>query len=445
MEGDGGSSRGAWGSQLGFLLAAIGGAVGLGNMWRFSATASSSGGAAFVVVYIALTFLVGVPLLLAELAIGRRAAMSPIGALRRVAGRSWVPAGYMFVAGGFVIFSFYSVIAGWAVRYGVEALLSGLPVEPGQHFGNIATGPAAALYHVGFVALTALVVMGGVRAGIERAALILMPTLFLMLVGLAVWAATLAGAAEGYSFYLAPRFDELLNLKILGDAAAQTYFSLSLGMGAMLTFASYLGKNHDLGRESGIIAVADFSVAFAAGLVTFPIVFALGFSDQVIGLTADEAEGVLFIALPGAFALMGDLGRGIGVLFFAALSVAALTSTISLLEVLVSSVIDEMHVERKKATMAVGLGVALLGIAPAYSLRVLASMNEIAGGLLLGLGAFLITIAVGWFMHDPVAELADGAGPLTRKLLPGWYFLIRFVMPVITGFVFYSMIVSSLR
>ncbi|RMH20159.1 MAG: sodium-dependent transporter, partial [Gemmatimonadetes bacterium] len=406
------NDRGTWGSELGFLLAAVGSAVGLGNMWRFSATASTSGGAAFVMLYLVLTFVIGVPLLMCELALGRRMRLSPIGALRGAAGPKWVPLGILFVISGFVIFAFYAVIAGWAVRYGVEALIWGLPENPGTRFGEIATGPTAAVYHVFFVLITAFIVAAGVKTGIEKAAKILMPLLFAILVGLAIWAFTLPGAGAGYEYYLKPDFSHLLDPQILSNAAGQTYFSLSLGMGAILTFASYMGKKHDIGKESTIIALADFGVAFMAGLVVFPVVFALGFQDQVIGLSASDAEGVLFIALPGAFGTMGFWGRVVGVTFFLALSVAALTSTISLLEVVVSSVIDELGWDRKKATWIIAAGIALLGLLPAFNIQWLVQMNSIAGELFLAIGAFLTAIVVGWFMKDPVSELAEGASPL---------------------------------
>jgi neurotransmitter:Na+ symporter, NSS family len=432
--------RGSWGSEMGFLLAAVGSAVGLGNMWRFSATASSSGGAAFVVLYIALTFIVGIPLLMSELAIGRRSKLSPVGALRKVAGPGWVPLGWLFVAAGFIIFSFYGVIAGWAVRYGIEAVLSGLPADPAAHFNDIASGMPAALYHIGFTALTVGVVMAGVKGGIERASMILMPTLFGILILMAIWAFTLDGSGAGYEYFLSPDWGQMFHPNNIADAAGQTYFSLSLGMGALITFASYLGKKNNLPKESGIIAFADFAVAFMAGLVVFPVVFALGFDNLVIGLGANQAEGVLFIALPAAFQAMGSFGRIVGVLFFFGLSVAALTSTISLLEVVVSSVIDEFDVSRKKASILIGAGIAIVGIAPAYKISILGQMNSIAGELFLGIGAFLTVIIVGWVMDDPVAELEEGCSGFLAKSLPLWRFVVKFILPLITGAVLVIMI-----
>jgi NSS family neurotransmitter:Na+ symporter len=432
--------RGTWGTEFGFILAAVGSAVGLGNMWRFSATAAGSGGAAFVMLYIALTFIIGIPLLMCELSIGRRTKLSPIGALRGVAGPAAVPLGFLFVLAGFVIFSFYGVIAGWAVRYGIEAVLTGLPTDAAAHFSGMASGTPAALYHVGFVALTVGVVMAGVKGGIEKAAIYLMPLLFGILVLLAIWAGTLDGAGAGYAYYLAPDFSLLMDPGTIADAAGQTYFSLSLGMGALITFASYMGKGNNLGKESTIVAFADFAVAFMAGMVVFPIVFALGFDSLVIGLGAGDAEGVLFIALPAAFQSMGGFGRFLGIVFFFALSVAALTSTISLLEVVVSSFIDEFNLDRKKASLIVGAGIAVIGLAPAYDISILAMMNSIAGELALGIGAFATVIIVGWVMHNPIEELEQGASPMVKSTLPIWYFVVRFILPIITGAVLFLMI-----
>jgi NSS family neurotransmitter:Na+ symporter len=285
-----------------------------------------------------------------------------------------------------------------------------------------------------------MVVSAGVQKGIERAALLLMPLLFLILIGLAIWVSGLDGTGPGYVYYLAPAWSDLLDPGVVADAAGQTYFSMSLGMGASLTFASYMRDDANLMKEGTIIAFSDFSVAFTAGLVVFPVVFALGFSDQVIGLGASEAEGVLFIALPGAFATMGFAGRILGLVFFSALSVAALTSTISLLEVVVSSVIDEWRVPRRTAAVGAGGLVVLLGLAPSFSLSVLSLMNTVAGEMALALGAFLTVIAVGWFVQNPDEELRKGGNATTRGLAPGWLAVVRFVLPVVTGAVLAFMI-----
>ena len=248
-------ARERWSSQLGFTLAAVGSAVGLGNMWRFSYMAAENGGAAFVVLYVLMTAVVGLPVMLAELTIGRGAARSPIQALVHYGGAAWRPLGGLFVLSGFVILGYYSVISGWTVRYAVEALFQGFPTDAGAAFGEISEGWDAAAWHLGFMVATTIVVAGGIRGGIERAALVLMPVLGLLVIGLAIYASTLEGAGAGYAYYLQTDFAEILSFDVAKDAAGQAFFSLSLGMGAILTYSSYLERDHDLPREAILVAV----------------------------------------------------------------------------------------------------------------------------------------------------------------------------------------------
>ncbi|NNM03806.1 MAG: sodium-dependent transporter, partial [Gemmatimonadetes bacterium] len=198
-------------TRAGFILAAVGSAVGLGNMWRFPYVAAEGGGAAFVFLYIILTLSIGIPLMLSEFSVGRGARLSPIGALRKLGGGSWSLLGYMYVITGFIILAYYSVIAGWVVRYGVDGILSGFPANPGDHFGVVTTGMSPIVYHLLVMATTIFIVSMGVKKGIERAALILMPVLFGILILLAIWAFTLDGAMEGYAVYLRPSFSELMD------------------------------------------------------------------------------------------------------------------------------------------------------------------------------------------------------------------------------------------
>lgn len=426
---------------MGFILAAVGSAVGLGNMWRFSYVAAEGGGAAFVVLYVALIFIVGVPILLAEMALGRSTRLSPMGALRAAGGKAWVPMGALFVLTGLLILSYYSVIAGWTVRYAIEALAGGFPGNPGEHFGEIASGRDALAYHLGFMAVTIAVVTVGIRGGIEKAALVLMPVLFLILAGLAVWAYTLDGAAAGYSFYLRPSIEELLNPAILSDAAGQAFFSLSLGMGAMLTFASYLSRDENLNREATVISISDFMVAFIAGLVVFPVIFHLGLQDQV----SESTVGALFISLPGAFTAMGPAGRVVGTLFFVALAVGALTSAISLLEVVVSSVMDELRVARRTAAIAVGTIIAGIGVFPALSLDLLGILDQLAGTLFLVVGALGISIFVGWRMKGAEDELRQGASGLFLKVVPAVMFMLRWVVPPIIALVLVTTVQDTIQ
>ena len=431
------ASREAFGSRAGFILAAAGSAVGLGNMWRFSYQASEGGGAAFVLLYIMMTLMLGIPLMLAEFGLGRRGQLTPIGALRRLAGRGWSRVGYVFVIGGGLILSYYSVIAGWTVRYAIESIWHGFPGDSGAHFGKVASGSGAIAFHLGFMTATIVIVMAGIKSGIERVSFVLMPALFLIVIGLALWAFTLDGAGAGYAVYLQPDLDELMNPSVWRAAAAQAFFSLSLGMGAMLTFASYLGKDQDLPGAATIVAFTDFSVAFIAGLVVFPVIYSLGLQ----GAVSQSTVGALFIALPGAFDAMGAVGRVVGLFFFVALAVGAITSTIALLEVVAASVIDEFGISRRAAALGAGLVITLLGVLPATNLDLLGLMDKIAGELMLIAGVLVISILAAWILRRDVAEeLATGASPFWKRQVPRIMAVLRwFVPPVVTVILFFSL------
>jgi neurotransmitter:Na+ symporter, NSS family len=436
-----GAGREQWGSRFGFIMAAVGSAVGLGNMWRFPYGAAEHGGAAFVLLYILITFLVGIPIMIAEFGIGRSTRLSPIGALRRTGGSAWVPAGYLFVAAGFLILAYYSVIAGWVSRYAIEAILTPWPADAGAYFNDVSGSWTAIAYHLGFMGLTLLIVGGGVKAGIERVSSIAMPILAVILIGIAVWATTLTGSGAGYSYYLTPSFEELLSLETLASAASQAFFSLSLGMGAMLTFASYLSRNTNLPRESTIIAFSDFGVAFTAGLVVFPVIFALGLQNAV----SDSTIGALFIAIPGAFVAMGAVGRVIGILFFVALFIGAITSAIALLEVVVSSVIDEWKIDRRKASLVMGVVIALIGILPASNINILGAMDAIASEVFLPLGGLVLALLVGWGPgRKHVDEYFEGASPAVRSVMGGWLWTLRVVVPPLLVIVLYTTIPTAI-
>ena len=424
--------REQWASRLGFLLAAVGSAVGLGNMWRFPYLAAEHGGAAFVALYLLLTLLVGLPVMLAEFVVGRGARRSPVGALVHFGGRAWRPLGWLFVASGFLILAYYSVIAGWTLRYALTALTGGFPEDASAFFGAVASGPGAIAWHVIFMGLTIAIVAGGVRSGIERSSVVLMPLLFVLVIGLALYAATLDGGSAGYRFYLATDFREILSVEVLSVAAGQAFFSLSLGMGAMMTYASYLTHHEHLPNEALVVALCDFGVAFVAGLAVFPMIFALGLSGEV----AESTVGALFITLPKAFAGMGGAGRVVGVLFFVVLAVGALTSAISLLEVVVASAIDRLGWGRPRSAVLLGLAVTLLGVPAALSLDVLGRMDQIAGNLFLVLGALALALFVGWVMRDPMAEARKGAEGVRWFFL--WRWLLRIPVPLVLAVVLYQ-------
>ncbi len=435
------AGRERFGTRLGFVLAAVGSAVGLGNMWRFPYQASEGGGAAFVVAYVFMVFLIGVPMMLAEFAAGRSARLSALGAVKRIGGRAWIPLGLLFVGTCVIILAYLSVITGWAIRYALDAALLGFSPTPAGRYAEVATGAPAIGFHLVSMAITIGIVVFGVRKGIERASVLLMPTLFLLLIGLAIWAATLPNAAAGYRFYLSPSVREVLDPVVLQGAAAQAFYSLSVGMGIMITYSSYLSSEESLGRESAIIAISDFSVAFIAGLVVFPIVFALGLSDEV----GESTMGTLFISLPGAFVQMGAVGRLVGTAFFLALVVAAITSAVSLLEVVSAVLIDEGGLSRRTATLAAGGTAAAVGIVPALSLDSLGVMDQLAAELFTVLGVLGVAVLVGWVMKNPEEELRKGASPRMAGLLRAPMLLVRYVAPFLLAWIAWVALRQTLR
>jgi len=400
--------REAFGSRAGFILAAAGSAVGLGNMWRFSYQASEGGGAAFVLLYIVMTILLGIPIMLAEFGLGRRGQLAPIGTLRKLAGRGWARVGYVFVISGGLILSYYSVIAGWTVRYAIEAITQGFPGDAAAHFGKVASGGGAVAFHFGFMAVSVAIVMAGIK-----------------------------GAGAGYRVYLQPDLAELMNPAVWRAAAAQAFFSLSLGMGGMLTFASYLRKDQDMPESATMVAFTDFGVAFVSGLVVFPVIFSLGLQAAV----GESTVGALFIALPSAFDAMGMVGHVVGLFFFIALAVGAVTSAIALLEVVTASVIDEFGVSRRAAALGTATVIALLGILPATNLDLLGLVDKIAGELLLVAGVLVISVLAGWVLRpEMIDELSAGASPFWQRQIPRIVSVLRwFVPPVIVVVLFFSL------
>ncbi|MGH7577750.1 MAG: sodium-dependent transporter [Longimicrobiales bacterium] len=434
------TGRELWGSRAGFILAAVGSAVGLGNMWRFAYQTAEGGGAAFVVLYLLLTFVIGIPVMIAEFGLGRSTRQSPIGALHEAGGRRWTPVGYLFVISGVLILAYYSVIAGWVTRYALDAILSPFPADSAGYFGRISQGIGAAAYHLIFMVATILIVSSGIKRGIERASYVMMPLLFAIMLGLAIWAAFLPGANEGYTFYLTPHVSDVFSFETLGAAASQAFFSLSLGMGAMLTYASYLQRNSNLPGHSTVIAISDMSVAFVAGLVVFPVIFALGLQSAV----GSSALGTLFISLPGAFEAMGATGRAVGLLFFIALFVGALTSAISLLEVVVASAVDSFGLERRSAALICGGLIALIGIAPALDTNVLGAMDAVASEVFLPLGGLLLAILVGWRMKDRLDAFTEGASPALRPLMTAWIWTLRLAVPPLLVIVLWNTVPTGI-
>ena len=414
-------------------MAAVGSAVGLGNMWRFSYVAAEGGGAAFVLLYLVFVAFIGMPVMTSELVVGRLTQVSPVEAFKKLGHPRWAPLGVLFAFCGFGILSYYSVIAGWTMRYAFDAFRGVLPADAtgaADYFGAVGTGTPAIITHLLFMGITVFIVVRGIKEGLERAAIVLMPMLFLILVGLAIWATTLSGGGAGYAYYLKPQFSELLNPAIITDAAAQAFFSLSLGMGAIMTYASYIRTKENLARETLTIAVSDFSVAFLAGLFVFPIIFHFGLQDAIgLGgaLNTDSTVGTLFIAIPPALLSM-SAGQWVVGAFFVMLFFAALTSAISLLEVVVTAVIDSWGWERRRAALVFGSAIAVAGIASATNLNVLDLADKLIGGVFLMFGGMMTAILVGYkVLPQADAELAQGMENTTYRRV--WAVFVRYVAP----------------
>jgi NSS family neurotransmitter:Na+ symporter len=420
--------RDSWATRAGFLLSAIGSAVGLGNMWRFSYKASEGGGAAFVVLYLLIVALVGIPLMTSEFVLGRLAQESPARAVRRLGGKAWTPLGWLFVFCGLGILSYYSVIAGWTMRYAFDAIRNAIPSDTNAYFGTVASGWDAVGYHLLFMLITIVVVAGGVKKGLERGNLIMMPLLLLILVGLALWASTLDNGGPGYGYYLRPHVDRLFDVNILTRAAGQSFFSLSLGMGCMMTYASYLRSRENLGREATIVALSDSGVAFVAGLVVFPVMFAFGLDAQITQI-GESTVGALFITLPRGFEQLGRVGDYVDTAFFVMLFFAALTSAISLLEVVVAWMVDTGW-PRRRAAIAAGAGIAVLGLPAAFNTTFLGNADALVGNFLLVVGGFFTAILVGYkLLPQADAELAIGLPNVAARRV--WAMLVKYVVPVI--------------
>ncbi|MDT8436545.1 MAG: sodium-dependent transporter [Gemmatimonadota bacterium] len=443
MDPTGSPPRDTWGSKLAFILAAAGSAIGLGNIWGFPTVAGQNGGAAFLLIYLAAVGFIGAPVMLAELIIGRRTGRNPVGAFRALAPDTlWFAVGGLGVLTGLVILSFYSVIAGWTLAYIVKTLAGTFDAGADTQaiFTQLAADPVRALgWHFLFLAITIWVVLGGIRDGIERWTKILMPVLFVLLVLLALRAVTLSGGGAGLEFYLKPDFSKVTP-KVVLAAIGQAFFSLSLGMGAMITYGSYVSKRDELVTSTGWVTLFDTTIAILAGLIIFPTLFHAGLEPGAGG------PGMVFVVLTSLLssippAPLGGIVFGTG--FFVLLAIAALTSSVSLLEVVTSWSVDERGWSRRKSAFVLGSAAFLLGIPsalangavpwltklPGVGLDFLSFLFVIFGQYSLVIGALLVAVFAGWVWGvRPAAEevrVNDGKFPLGRL----WAFLIRFVCP----------------
>ncbi len=428
--------RGRFRSKLGFIFAASGSAIGLGNIWKFPYMAGQNGGGAFLVLYLGVVFTLGISVMLAEFVIGRAAERNPVGAFAKLKGGWWPFVGYMGLAAGFIVLSFYSVVGGWTIAYLVKTAAGQLatsdPQALGGVFGEFTADPWEPLiYHGLFMALTMAVVGRGVGGGIERASRILMPAFFIFLLILVVRSLTLPGAAEGLAFFLEPDFSKV-DAGMFNAALSQAFFSLSLGIGAMTTFGSYLSPRENLPGDALWVTLLDTMVAVLAGCLILPAVFAFGF-DPAAG------PGLTFITLPAVFSQM-PMGGLFGTLFFVLLVIAALTSAVSLLEVVVAYFIDERGFSRAAAVTVFGTIIFLLGVPSSLSFGVLSgftvagkgfleAMDYAASNLLMPLGAIFTALFVGWVIYPKALAEATNNGSLPFAWARPWGLVCRYVAP----------------
>ncbi len=438
------NKRDGFSSRLGIIAAAAGSAIGLGNIWKFPYITGVYGGAAFIIVYLFCIALIGLPVMLSEFTLGRRAQLNAIGTFKKLKPNSpWFVTGWLGFIAAFVILSFYSVIAGWTLSYVFSAIMNkfaGVNPEGVTNMFNslVSNGWQPILWQIIFMIITASVILGGVKNGIEKYSKILMPLLLVIIIVLDIRSITLNGAGQGLAFLFKPDWSKLHAAGVM-SALGHAFFSLSLGMGTMITYGSYIGKKENLGATTLQVTLADTAIALLAGLAIFPAVFAFGIEPT-------SGPSLVFITLPNVFNQM-PLGYIFAILFFLLLAVAALTSSISILEVVVAYFVEERGFNRKKATILSATAITLLGAFESLTngpLDGLFKLPLLKGGivhmygffdwmiemsdLLLPIGGFFIAVFIGWIMKpdDVKDEITNGG---TRAV--SWYGLFRFVIKFI--------------
>ncbi len=434
-------NRANFGSRLGIVLATAGSAVGLGNVWRFPTMTGENGGAAFILIYIICVIVLGIPCMLSEFIIGRRAQANTARAYSLLAnGTPWRYIGYFGVFTGFVIVSYYSVVSGWCLQYVTASLGSGLNGDADSvtnYFNDFVQNPwQPVLWLVVFFGISHFVVSRGVEKGIERASKLMMPVLFLLLLVIAVASCLLPGASAGISFLFSPDFSKVDSHVLLG-ALGQAFYSLSLGMGALVTYSSYFKRDTHLVKSATQIVAIDTIIAILAGLMIFPAVFSVG-GDVGAG------PSLVFITLPNvfnqAFASIPLVGHLMALLFYLLLSVAALTSLISLHEVCTAFIHEELHMSRTKASSIVTIVGSMLGIVCSLSFchaelslfgrSIFDLFDFVSGQIFLPLGGFLTSLFVGWYVPKHIVrEELTNQGTLRGRFIGIYLFCVRYVCP----------------
>lgn len=436
-------ARGQWASNFGFIMAAAGSAIGLGNLWKFPYLAGTHGGGAFVVVYLLIVLFVGFTIMLGEMTIGRKTGLNAIGAYRMLSKKfTWV--GIAGVLSGFLILGFYSVVGGWVIKYIIQFAMGGVSGDSAAYFGGfISNSFEPVIYALIFAVATAIIVWKGIDKGIEKACKFMMPALFVLLVVVIIRSVTLPGANAGLEYYLKPDFSKLTPEAIVA-ALGQVFFSLSLGMGCMITYGSYLSKDENLEKDALIVPFMDTAAALLAGFAILPAVFAFGFEPGA-------GPGLMFITLPSVFASM-PFGAFFGVCFFVLVLFAAITSSISLLEVCVAYFVDEYKWTRTKATWLLSSIIFVLTILSSLSQGVLSNflifgknffdlLDYITSNILLPLGGLMMLIFIGYFWGiDKATEEIEQGGKFKFKLKGFWTIMVKYVGPIAVGVVFLNML-----
>jgi len=437
--------RDGFSSKFGILVATAGSAIGLGNIWRFPYVLGESGGGAFLLVYVSFVLLMGIPIMLSEFVIGRKAKMNAFGAVRSLAPGSWWPViGIMGIVAAFIILAFYSTIAGWVLHYIYLSVIDGFGNRDTEGLkalfdGFMISGFLPVFWQVVFLVLTAVIVILGVRKGIEKYSKVLMPLLLVLLIGLGIRSLTMPGSMEGLVFLFKPDFSKIDSSVIL-SALGQAAFSLSIGMGALITYASYFPEKINLSSTAFTVSIADLLMAILAGVAIFPAVFALG-------MKPDGGVGLIFMVLPNVFQQMTG-GYIIAIAFFVLLTIAALTSTISIMEVVVAFLTEEFGFNRRKATIITTIAAIFVGFFCTQSWstfsgisiggkNIFDSLDFLASNVLLPLGGLLIAMFVGWYMNrDVVKSEISNSGKLKVSMFGVFNFLIRFIAPIAIAIIF---------
>lgn len=438
--------RGSFGTKIGVVLATAGSAVGLGNIWRFPYMTGQDGGAAFIIIYLLCIVLLGVPGMVAEFIVGRHGSANAARSYARTGGGgAWAIVGTIGALTSLIILGFYSVIAGWCLQYLYASIMGNINGDAAyvqEYFTKFTSSPIEPIvWTIAFVVITHLVVVRGVRRGIEKVSNVLMPTLFVLLVIIVVASCSLPNAWKGIRFLFHPDFSRV-DHQVIFDGLGQAFFSLSLGTACLCTYSSYFTRQTNLLRSSIKVALVDTMVAVLAGLMIFPAAFS-------VGINPDSGPSLIFITLPNVFqqAFTPALGYVVGVLFYALLALAALTSTISMHEIGTSLIFEELHVSRKRGAVietviAICIGIACSLSCGAVDITVcgksfLNFCDFLTSNVLLPLGSFATCILIGWIAPKKmVKEEFTNWGTVSVAVYKGWLFLVRFVSPTCIAIVF---------